>query len=42
MWGTNYQPCTYKEWFITLPDDAQYALLEYQIDINTSGVIDYV
>ena len=42
MWGVNYQPCTYKQWYITLPDDAQYALLEYQIDINTSGAIDYV
>ncbi len=42
MWGANYQPCVYKEWYMTLPDDEQYALLEYHIDINNSGAIDFV
>ena len=41
IWGADYQPCMYKQWYLNLPED-QYIEFDYTIDLNPINVNDFV
>lgn len=42
IWGADYQPCMYKQWYLNLPEDREYIEFDYTIDLNPINVNDFV
>lgn len=43
IWGADYQPCIYKEWYLVIPEEqGEYVEFNYIIDLNPNSAIDFL
>lgn len=42
IWGADYQPCIYKQWFLRVPEEREFLEIDYTIDLNPLYANDYI